>query len=359
MKKCKNCGHLNAENTKFCENCGAYLTETKAPEPGKTKECKNCGYLNAENTKFCENCGADLTETKVPELEKTKECKNCGYLNAENTKFCENCGADLIEAKVPEPGKTKECKNCGYLNAENTKFCENCGNPLNKNQPIQINGNNTEVEKINKNSLTPEDSVNESNRRSKKNTKSKKIPAMVASVIVIIIAIIGFVYLKDNNGHTQTAENKSEVTVKKSSTSKKESPSRNSFTSSKSSSSPSRIKTEEVYNEKRDQSNVDVTNLTVSQCLLWALSECYSDQNADEQSWDMLKDSIDSAEVIPATKSDDDYVHIYFNYGSEECNYYIDGNYDLCTEDDDEVVSRYPTEFENEKANNYIMTRYE
>ncbi|RHF31686.1 zinc-ribbon domain-containing protein, partial [Ligilactobacillus salivarius] len=22
MKKCKNCGHLNAENTKFCENCG-------------------------------------------------------------------------------------------------------------------------------------------------------------------------------------------------------------------------------------------------------------------------------------------------------------------------------------------------
>lgn len=40
MKKCKNCGHLNAENTKFCENCGAYLTETKAPEPGKQKSAR-------------------------------------------------------------------------------------------------------------------------------------------------------------------------------------------------------------------------------------------------------------------------------------------------------------------------------
>ncbi|OQR12161.1 zinc-ribbon domain-containing protein, partial [Ligilactobacillus salivarius] len=69
--------------------------------------CKNCGYLNAENTKFCENCGADLIEAKVPEPGKTKECKNCGYLNAENTKFCENCGADLTEPKIPEPEKTK------------------------------------------------------------------------------------------------------------------------------------------------------------------------------------------------------------------------------------------------------------
>ncbi|MGA0619557.1 zinc-ribbon domain-containing protein, partial [Ligilactobacillus salivarius] len=39
MKKCKNCGHLNAEDTKFCENCGADLTEPKIPEPEKTKEC--------------------------------------------------------------------------------------------------------------------------------------------------------------------------------------------------------------------------------------------------------------------------------------------------------------------------------
>ncbi|WP_241690611.1 hypothetical protein [Ligilactobacillus salivarius] len=25
--------------------------------------------MNAENTKFCENCGADLTEPKIPEPE--------------------------------------------------------------------------------------------------------------------------------------------------------------------------------------------------------------------------------------------------------------------------------------------------
>ena len=326
------------------------------------KKCKKCGYLNTEDAVFCENCGTKLVEPKQPK--KTKECKKCGYLNAEDAFFCENCGTKLDESKQPK--KVKKCKKCGYLNEE-VAFCENCGNSLNEDQPIQNNDDSTENEKIEENLSTPKVSTEENNRRSKKNTKSKKNLAIIASIIVIVIAIIGFIYLRDNKNNTQTSENKSEVTIKKnsssskkkSSTIKKESSSKKNSTSGKSSSSSSRIKTEEVYNEKRDQSNVDVTNLTVSQCLLWALSERYSDQNADEQSWDMLKESIDSAEVVPATKSDDDYVHIYFNYGSEECNYYIDGNYDLCTEEDDEVVSRYPTEFENEKANNYIMTRYE
>ena len=114
----------------------------------------------------------------------------------------------------------------------------------------------------------------------------------------------------------------------------------------------------ETFNQKRDQEDVDLANMTVPQCLLWALSERYSYQNADEQSWEELKDSIDGAKLIPATKSSDKYVHIYFKYGSQDCNYYIDGDYDLCDEEG-YVVSRYPTEFENKKANNYVMSRYQ
>ena len=109
---------------------------------------------------------------------------------------------------------------------------------------------------------------------------------------------------------------------------------------------------------KRVQEDVDLANMTVPQCLLWALSERYSYQNADEQNWEELKDSIDGAKIIPATKSSDKYVHIYFKYGFQDCNYYIDDDYDLCDEEG-YVVSRYPTEFENEKANNYVMSRYQ
>ena len=168
---------------------------------------------------------------------------------------------------------------------------------------------------------------------------------------MVIIAIMGFVYLKGNK-YIQFIENNDRTTLKGNSSSSKESSSANS----KKRSNSAKL-SEETYNAKKNQQNVDVTNLTVPQCLLWALSERYSGQNADEQSWDKLKDSIDSAEVIPAIKSNDNYVHIYFKYGSEDCNYYIDGNYDLCSEDG-EIVSRYPTEFKNKKVNNYIMNRY-
>lgn len=246
--------------------------------------------------------------------------------------------------------KKKECKNCGYLNEENAAFCENCGSSLNENQQKDFEDTPGEDKQIEENETSLKVSSTKQ-RRPRKNTKTKEILIIVAAIIVVIIAIMGFVYLKGNK-YIQFIENNDRTTLKGNSSSSKESSSANS----KKRSNSAKL-SEETYNAKKNQQNVDVTNLTVPQCLLWALSERYSGQNADEQSWDKLKDSIDSAEVIPAIKSNDNYVHIYFKYGSEDCNYYIDGNYDLCSEDG-EIVSRYPTEFENKKANNYIMNRY-
>ena len=277
-----------------------------------------------------------------------KKCNKCGTVNSKDAIFCENCGTKLDESLLTE--KKKECKNCGYLNEENAAFCENCGSSLNENQQKDFEDTSGEDKQIEENETSLK-VPSTKQRRLRKNTKTKEISIIVAAIIVVIIAIMGFVYLKGNK-YIQFIENNDRTTLKGNSSSSKESSSANS----KKRSNSAKL-SEETYNAKKNQQNVDVTNLTVPQCLLWALSERYSGQNADEQSWDKLKDSIDSAEVIPAIKSNDNYVHIYFKYGSEDCNYYIDGNYDLCSEDG-EIVSRYPTEFKNKKANNYIMNRY-
>lgn len=277
-----------------------------------------------------------------------KKCNKCGTVNSKDAIFCENCGTKLDESLLTE--KKKECKNCGYLNEENAAFCENCGSSLNENQQKDFEDTPGEDKQIEENETSLK-VPSTKQRRPRKNTKTKEISIIVAAIIVVIIAIMGFVYLKGNK-YIQFIENNDRTTLKGNSSSSKESSSANS----KKRSNSAKL-SEETYNAKKNQQNIDVTNLTVPQCLLWALSERYSGQNADEQSWDKLKDSIDSAEVIPAIKSNDNYVHIYFKYGSEDCNYYIDGNYDLRSEDG-EIVSRYPTEFKNKKANNYIMNRY-
>jgi hypothetical protein len=46
------CGHINPEGTKFCQNCG-----TKLGAPSKTF-CTSCGAELAAGTKFCGSCGA-------------------------------------------------------------------------------------------------------------------------------------------------------------------------------------------------------------------------------------------------------------------------------------------------------------
>lgn len=190
----------------------------------------------------------------------------------------------------------------------------------------------------------------------------------MAIVIVagVIVGIFGMPYIQQHKSSSSSSNVKVEKkeSVKKSSSSSSHEESISSSMSNSVESSSSTVARRdsepiiETFNQKRDQEDVALANMTVSQCLLWALSERYSYQNADEQSWEELKDSIDGAKLIPATKSSDKYVHIYFKYGSQDCNYYIDGDYDLCDEEG-YVVSRYPTEFENEKANNYVMSRYQ
>ena len=111
MKTCPNCGFQNKSDAKFCVSCATSL------DLDSLKECPNCGYHNKEDAKFCVSCATSL------DLDSLKECPNCGYHNKEDAKFCVGCGNDLsVEMKV--------CPECGHQNKEGMKFCVNCGNKL-------------------------------------------------------------------------------------------------------------------------------------------------------------------------------------------------------------------------------------
>ncbi len=53
-------------------------------------ECTNCGHLNADDAHFCENCGNPLQ----------RSCPNCGQAVSPSARFCKNCGYNLARGTV-------------------------------------------------------------------------------------------------------------------------------------------------------------------------------------------------------------------------------------------------------------------
>lgn len=54
--RCCNCGHLNPQGTKFCQECGVKLS-------GSSKTaCSSCGAQIDPETRFCGECGAKQEE---------------------------------------------------------------------------------------------------------------------------------------------------------------------------------------------------------------------------------------------------------------------------------------------------------
>jgi len=47
--RCHKCNELLEDDAKFCSNCGAAISKSKA--------CPQCSELNDPDAKFCDNCG--------------------------------------------------------------------------------------------------------------------------------------------------------------------------------------------------------------------------------------------------------------------------------------------------------------
>ena len=101
------------------------IVPAAAPSAGLT--CSACGFVNAEGTKFCQNCGGKL-EPPAPVVVEGNICPGCGATNDAGVKFCRECGRKL-EAPVPAPEVPAKrfCVSCGTEMAPGVKFCPQCG----------------------------------------------------------------------------------------------------------------------------------------------------------------------------------------------------------------------------------------
>ena len=58
--------------------------------------CTQCGTLNRDSSRFCNDCGTPLQPTKV-------RCANCGALNLVGNVFCDGCNTRLVAARGVVP----------------------------------------------------------------------------------------------------------------------------------------------------------------------------------------------------------------------------------------------------------------
>ena len=67
--------------------------------------CKRCGIGNADDNKYCINCGNELTKENQP---KKSICGSCGSENKLTNKFCTVCGEKLVAQDNIKSGHDKQ-----------------------------------------------------------------------------------------------------------------------------------------------------------------------------------------------------------------------------------------------------------
>ena len=148
--KCPNCGEENAEEMKFCGNCG-----TKLPEP--MNHCPNCNKDWPITLKFCGECGfkfgggsaagssalmgdknviaGDVNNTVTNNTNNINNSTNTTYItNTDETKKvkkCHVCGSMVL---ITEGYECPECHEftCSSCFDANIKICKNCADSKEK-----------------------------------------------------------------------------------------------------------------------------------------------------------------------------------------------------------------------------------
>ena len=99
MKNCPNCGAQNADDSRFCTECGKPIPQGSA--------CPHCGASVNDGDVFCQNCGKKLSEVPKTIEPTEKKCPHCGVSVNEDDTFCQSCGKNL-DAPQEEPIQYEE-----------------------------------------------------------------------------------------------------------------------------------------------------------------------------------------------------------------------------------------------------------
>ncbi len=82
---CPACHAANKQGAKFCNSCGASMTQPEPKPTGRT--CPGCGAAVPDGSKFCTECGMSLQPPVCA----------CGATLEPGSKFCNQCGRKVGE----------------------------------------------------------------------------------------------------------------------------------------------------------------------------------------------------------------------------------------------------------------------
>lgn len=142
MARCKNCGKVNRDGARFCQDCGrpvdgvgaiatansppssaaaGEVSRLRSPEPPKPASSKPAGDLEGNDGPACESCGV---------------------ANAANANFCRACGANLgvLRGSAGAGAGRVSCAQCGQLTPAGFSFCQHCGGRLGEGSSRSLGG---------------------------------------------------------------------------------------------------------------------------------------------------------------------------------------------------------------------------
>lgn len=166
------------------------------------KICPNCGHKNANDVSFCENCGTALASVQASQTDSSddqKQCPRCRSMNPSASRFCENCGYDFeLVSKQP--------KNVNSAPDE-TSTMETTHSNLSENEPKSGFSHTQEVP------YKPVNQRHEANNESQ--TRNKRGYQWIVSAVLLILLIGGGGYLfYRDTGHTvKTSSNRTEKKI--------------------------------------------------------------------------------------------------------------------------------------------------
>lgn len=123
MSNCPSCSNPVPAGAAFCDNCGASLAGTVAPQPvavpiqaGGGSTCAQCGHPVVAGEAFCDNCGAAISAAPAPVQQQMPQAPVPQYTPP--------------PVPVVPSGGMVTCSSCGASNTPGNAFCDNCGNQL-------------------------------------------------------------------------------------------------------------------------------------------------------------------------------------------------------------------------------------
>jgi len=133
MSRCLKCSKQNREGARFCEECGARITNpttlvsTAQGAASTAIGCPVCSLQNAPNMNFCRRCGGRLPK---PDPRSTLQMSGpvpTTAAPAENGKPPPVAVLMPAQQAGPAASPKRPCPSCGGLTPLGFSFCQNCG----------------------------------------------------------------------------------------------------------------------------------------------------------------------------------------------------------------------------------------